>query len=181
LSNFFVNLLDKTEKDTIMTTIEFNKTIVNLEEQLRVYAYRLTNNREDALDLCQETMLKAFLYRAKFTHNNLKAWLYTIMKNLFINAYRKRIKQREWIAHETNHNMGKVNVSFDNPYSTQNYKDIMKELDRLEDSLKTPFKMFLEGFKYREIAEYANLPIGTIKSRIFQGRKILAQQLVDHS
>lgn len=181
MSNLFVFLLDNIEKDRIMTTIEFNNTIVNLEEQLRVYAYRLTNNREDALDLCQETVLKAFMYKAKFSHNNLKAWLYTIMKNLFINAYRKKLKQREWMAHETNNNLGKVNVSFDNPYSTQNYKDIMKELDKLEESLRTPFKMFLEGFKYREIAEHANLPIGTIKSRIFQGRKILAEQLADYS
>ena len=164
-----------------MTTIEFNNTIVNLEEQLKVYAYKLTSNREDALDLFQETVLKAFVNKTKLNHNNLKAWLYTIMKNLFINAYRKKIKQREWLARETNSNLGRVNVSVETPHSQQNYKDILKELDRLDDYLKTPFKMFLEGFKYKEIAEQSNLPIGTIKSRIFQGRKILAQQLVDYA
>lgn len=146
-----------------MTTIEFNNTIVNLEEQLRVYAYRLTNNREDALDLCQETVLKAFIYKTKFSHNNLKAWLYTIMKNLFINAYRKKLKQREWMAHETNNNLGKINVSFDNPYSTQNYKDIMKELDKLEEYLRTPFKMFLEGFKYREMLNMRTYQLEPLK------------------
>ncbi|MPQ47058.1 sigma-70 family RNA polymerase sigma factor [Marinifilum sp. N1E240] len=162
-----------------MTTIEFKNHIVSLEDQLRIYAYRLTTNRDDALDLCQDTVLKAITYRSKFTHTNLKAWMFTIMKNLFINAYRKNKKQREWISHETNRNMGLMNVSHDNPHSTHNYNDILKELSKLDDQLKTPFKLFLSGFKYREIAEQTGLPIGTVKSRIFQGRKVLSERLKD--
>ena len=103
------------------------------------------------------------------------------MKNLFINAYRKRLKQREWVTHETNQNFGMMNVSFDNPHSTQNYKDILIQLNKLDESLRSPFTMYLEGFKYREIADHYNLPIGTIKSRIFQSRKILTKQLSDYN
>jgi RNA polymerase sigma-70 factor (ECF subfamily) len=162
-----------------MTTIEFNQYILGLEDQLKVYAYRLTSNKEDAMDLCQETFLKAMLYKAKFTHNNLKAWVFTIMKNLFINNYRRSVKQREWIAHETNIKMKRVNVSHDNPVSYQNYMDIVQELNRLEPSVKVPFEMFVKGYKYREIADELNLPIGTIKSRIFHGRRILMKKLND--
>ena len=162
-----------------MTTIEFQNRIVSLEDQLKMYASRLTNNQEDALDLCQDTVLKAITYRTKFTHNNLKAWMFTIMKNIFINGYRRKLKQRAWISHETSSNGGILNVSHDNPFSIQNYKDILQELNQLEEALKTPFNLFLQGFKYREIANELNLPIGTVKSRIFLGRKILMARLRD--
>ncbi|PKQ60327.1 hypothetical protein BZG02_19640 [Labilibaculum filiforme] len=164
-----------------MTTIEFKSHIVSLDQQLKYYAYRLTSNPDDALDLCQDTVLKAITYRTKFTHSNLKAWVFTIMKNIFINTYRRKIKQREWMMHETKSHAGILNVSYDNPMSTQNYNDIVQEFNKLEQSVREPFRMFIEGYKYREIAEELDLPIGTIKSRIFQGRKILMQSLKDFS
>jgi RNA polymerase sigma factor (sigma-70 family) len=160
-----------------MTTIEFKTHILSLDQQLKHYAFRLTSNQDDALDLCQDTVLKAITYRAKFTHSNLKAWIFTIMKNIFINAYRRKVKQREWMLNETNIHRGILNVSNDNPISTQNYNDIIQEFNKLEYSIREPFKMYLEGYKYREIADDLNLPIGTIKSRIFQGRRILMESL----
>ena len=160
-----------------MTAIEFNKHIVNLDQHLRNYAYKLTSNHEEALDLFQDTMLKALTYKNKFTHSNLKAWLLTIMKNNFINGYRRKIIQREWMAQETKNSRNLLNVSNDNPSSVQNYNDIMQEFDSLEAQYKEPFKMFLAGFKYKEIAEEMELPIGTVKSRIFQGRKELMVKL----
>lgn len=160
-----------------MTTIEFKTHILSLDQQLKNYAFRLTSNQDDALDLCQDTLLKAITYRAKFTHSNLKAWIFTIMKNIFINAYRRKVKQREWLLNETNSNRGILNVSNDNPISTQNYNDIVQEFNKLESFIREPFKMYLDGYKYREIADDLNLPIGTIKSRIFQGRRILMESL----
>jgi len=164
-----------------MTTIEFNSHIVSLEKHLKSYAYRLTTNHDESLDLYQDTMLKALTYKNKFTHTNLKAWLLTIMKNIFINGYRRKVIKREWMAQETKLNRNLSNISYDNPTSIQNYKDIMHELEKLEVQIKEPFRMFLAGFKYREIAEKMSLPIGTIKSRIFQGRKELMVNLREFS
>ena len=76
-----------------MTKIQFNNELLNLSDQLYFYALRLTSDSEHANDLLQETMLKALTYRDKFTQNiNFKAWLYTIMKNTFINDYRRNVK-----------------------------------------------------------------------------------------
>ncbi len=160
-----------------MTTIEFNTHILSLEQQLKYYAFRLTSNQDDALDLCQDTLLKAITYRTKFTHSNLKAWIFTIMKNIFINTYRRKVKQREWMLNETKNHSGILNLSNENPISTQNYNDIIYEFNKLEYFIREPFKMYLDGYKYREIADDLNLPIGTIKSRIFQGRRILMESL----
>lgn len=160
-----------------MTTIEFNTHILSLDQQLKYYALRLTSNQDDALDLCQDTLLKAITYRTKFTHSNLKAWIFTIMKNIFINTYRRKVKQREWMLNETMNHSGILNLSNENPISTQNYNDIIQEFNKLEDFIREPFKMYLDGYKYREIADDLNLPIGTIKSRIFQGRQILMESL----
>jgi len=164
-----------------MKTIEFKRHIVSLDDHLKRYAYQLTTNQDDALDLCQDTVLKAITYSKKLTHNNIKAWMFTIMKNIFINGYRRKLKQREWMSHELTSNRGILNVSHNNPLSTQNYKDILQLLNRLDQPIGIPLKMFLDGFKYREIADEMNLPIGTIKSRIFLGRKILMDELGDFS
>ncbi|WP_372751051.1 RNA polymerase sigma factor [Labilibaculum sp.] len=160
-----------------MTAIEFKTNIVSLNPQLKLYALRLTANQEDAMDLCQDTLLKAITYSANFTHSNLKAWTFTIMKNIFINAYRRKLKQREWILHETKNQNAIANSRGDNPISLHTYNEIVEEFNKLHTSMREPFKMYLDGFKYREIAEHLDLPIGTIKSRIFQARKFLMSNL----
>ncbi|MFT5749690.1 MAG: RNA polymerase sigma factor (sigma-70 family) [Ancylomarina sp.] len=164
-----------------MKTIEIKNQIIILEKHLKNYAYQLTMNKDDAQDLYQDTVLKAITFGEKFTHNNLKAWALTIMKNIHINGYRRKLMQREWMSHELTSNRGILNVSHNNPLSTQNYKDILEQLNRLDLSIGVPLRMFLDGFKYREIADEMNLPIGTIKSRIFMGRKILMAKLGDFS
>jgi len=150
-----------------------------LDDHLKRYAYQLTTNQDDALDLCQDTVLKAITYSTKLIHNNIKAWMFTIMKNIYINGYRRKLQQRAWMLQETKSNLRMLNVSHDNPLSTQNYNDIILALQKLDVTIGVPLKMFLEGFKYREIAEKMDLPIGTIKSRIFHGRKILMGNLKD--
>ena len=164
-----------------MKTIELNNQILNLEEHLKSYAYHLTKNKDDAHDLYQDTILKAIIFKDKFTHNNLKAWSLTIMKNIFINGYKRKLMQREWMSQEVTSKRGVLNVSHNNPMSTQNHKDILQQLHKLDQPIGVPLRMFLDGFKYKEIADNMDLPIGTIKSRIFQGRKILMDKLVDYA
>jgi RNA polymerase sigma-70 factor (ECF subfamily) len=159
-----------------MSTIEFDTKFDILTAALRAFAYNLTKNDEDAKDLYQETAFRAMTNRDKFrTGTNFKAWCYTIMKNIFINNYRKKVK-RNTILDSTDNDYY-IN-SGSNAVSNQAGSNIMmKELDGmvqvLDDSIKKPFLMHFEGFKYQEIAEELALPLGTVKSRIFFARKAL--------
>ena len=165
-----------------MTAIEFNHQLISLEDKLGRFALSLTSNRDDAKDLLQETMLKAITYRDQFVqYTNLKAWAYTIMKNTFINNYRRNVRQNTAFDNTKdlfflNQNKDTINVEPDSAYSAQ---EISKIIDSLEDEFKIPFKMHTEGFKYKEIAQKLDLKIGTVKSRIFFTRKKLMDSLVD--
>ena len=159
-----------------MTAIEFNHQLTSLEEALERFAMSLTLNREDARDLVQETYLKALTYREKFINDtNLKAWVYTIMKNSFINNYRRSARENTTFdntkdLYYLNHsNQGNES----SPETTLYADEIQAHIDKLEDDLKIPFKMHYEGYKYKEIADEMNLKIGTVKSRIFFSRKKL--------
>ena len=166
-----------------MTALEFNHQLITLEEKLSRFAMSLTSNKDDAKDLLQETMLKAITYRDQFVqYTNLKAWTYTIMKNTFINNYRRNVRQNTAFDNTKdlyflNQNKDTVNVAPDSAYSTQ---EITKVIDSLEDEFKVPFKMHTEGFKYKEIAQKLDLKIGTVKSRIFFTRKKLMDALKDY-
>jgi len=166
-----------------MTALEFNHQLITLEEKLSRFALSLTSNKDDAKDLLQETMLKAITYRDQFVqYTNLKAWTYTIMKNTFINNYRRNVRQNTAFDNTKdlyflNQNKDTVNVAPDSSYSAQ---EITKVIDSLEDEFKVPFKMHTEGFKYKEIAQKLDLKIGTVKSRIFFTRKKLMDALKDY-
>jgi len=163
-----------------MTAIEFSKVVTNERSALRNYAYQLTRDLNDAHDLVQETMLKAFTNKDKFKEGtNIKGWLYTIMKNSFINNYRRLMKRTALIS------------STDNTYQIDAFsqaalnkgedrfmmKDLKAAVDSLPHDLQKTFTMNFSGFKYHEIAEILNIPIGTVKTRIFVARKILRSQL----
>jgi len=165
-----------------MSTLEFNRKVLDFKQALNYFAISLTHDSEDAKDLLQETLYKAILYKDKFTDaTNLKAWLYTIMKNTFINNYRRSQKSRQ-IVDQTK-DLYYINVPQANseasPISQISHKDIRRVLEALEEELRVPFSMFYEGFKYKEIADHLNLPIGTVKSRIFLARKKLMFSLRD--
>ena len=163
-----------------MTAIEFNQQLVNQRTPLKNFAYSLTLNREEAKDLVQETFLKALKYRDKFADaSNLKAWLYTIMKNTFINTYRRSIKTRQIISQTEDLSLVKPLNGSNSPDANSqiNLKHITKAIDALEDEYKIPFTRYNDGFKYKEIADELELPIGTVKSRIFLARKRLMQEL----
>jgi RNA polymerase sigma-70 factor (ECF subfamily) len=143
----------------------------------------LTSDTIKARDLLQETFLKALIYSDKFTQNtNFKAWIYTIMKNTFINNYRRRKKEES--TFELANNDYRLNIHKDKSYPSAESiycsKEIIKCINTLDANYKIPFNMFLEGFKYKEIAEELNLPLGTVKSRIFFTRKKLEKLLKEY-
>jgi RNA polymerase sigma-70 factor, ECF subfamily len=159
-----------------MTAIEFQYSLVNLEKNLLRFAFGLTENKHDAQDLVQETFLKALMHCNKFDHeSNLRAWTFTIMKNTFINHYRRNI------LHNTSKNQinekGIVNYALNStaeiPDSIYRSKELEKTIEALDEKFRLPFKMHHEGYKYKEIAETLDLNIGTVKSRIFFAREKL--------
>lgn len=167
-----------------MTAIEFNQQLVNQRTPLTNFAYSLTLNSEDAKDLLQDTYYKAISYKDKFVDaTNLKAWLYTIMKNTFINNYRRNVKKKQIISETNDTTLLKqsINYSFTNAESEINLKQIHAAVNALEDDYKIPFQRYFDGYKYKEIADEMDLPIGTVKSRIFLARKQLMMALKDYN
>lgn len=161
-----------------MTTIEFDTKFNKMSSLLHSFAYNLTKNVEDAKDLFQETAFRAMTNRDKFRDGtNFKAWLFTIMKNIFINNYRKKMKANTIIDSTDNMfyiNSGKNAVS-NSASSSMMMDELGQMIERLDDSIKVPFMMHYEGFKYQEISDKLDLPLGTVKSRIFFARKELKQ------
>jgi RNA polymerase sigma factor (sigma-70 family) len=163
-----------------MTAIEFNFQLTNLSGNLERFALSLTSNSEDAKDLLQETFAKAITYRDKFEDNtNLKAWTFTIMKNTFINNYRRAVKANTTFDNTDDLYYLNLNkeTTFETPDSQYSVKEIQKTIDALDDDFKMPFLMHTQGYKYKEIADTLDLKIGTVKSRIFFTRKKLMEKL----
>lgn len=166
-----------------MTEKEFTYKLVDLEDNLKRFAYSLTLNQDDAKDLVQETFLKALTNRDKFIHNdNFKAWTFTIMRNTFINNYRKNTKHK--VSRDESENSFILNqtkaATNDTPDSNIAVKEIMYNINQLEEDFRTPLKMYYEGYKYKEIADILNLNIGTVKSKIFFSRKKLGQRMSEY-
>ncbi|MBK8701361.1 MAG: RNA polymerase sigma factor [Saprospiraceae bacterium] len=163
-----------------MSTIEFYGQLHQLNSSLHSFAYNLTKSQEEAKDLYQETAFRALTNKDKFTPGtNFKAWLFTIMKNIFINNYRKKVKSATIV--DTTDNMyylNSGNVSLENEGSRNLFlEELYGIINQLEDSIRIPFEMHYDGFKYQEIADELNLPLGTVKSRIFFARKELKEQM----
>ena len=160
-----------------MSTVEFNEALIGLEGNLKSFAFTFTRNQEDALDLTQETMLKAITYRSYYTpQTNFKAWVFTIMRNIFINQYRRRVKSGEIFDHSKDLSLiSNTGNDLGNPQRQMTEKELREKIERLEDDFKTPFLMHFNGFKYKEIADQLNIQIGTVKSRIYIAR----QKLID--
>ncbi len=166
-----------------MTAIEFNNNLISLEGSLERFALSLTANREEAKDLLQETYVKALTYRDKFEEfTNMKAWTYTIMKNTFINNYRK--SKRENTTFDNTKDLFLLNITkesaLQNPDSEYSLKELNNAVNSLDDEFRLPFVMHTEGYKYKEIAEKLDLKIGTVKSRIFFTRKKLMESLPEY-
>ena len=166
-----------------MGNVKFQAELMNLQANMYNFAYTLTNNREDASDLTQDTILKALDNSEKYTEGtNFKAWVFTIMRNIFINNYR-RASQASIVA-DTTENLFHLNLSQDSgietPEGSYTAAEITAAINELIDDYRIPFSMFVAGFKYNEIAEQTELPLGTVKSRIFFARKALQQRFADY-
>ena len=154
-----------------MKSVSFRKDLVGVQDELLRFAYKLTTDREEANDLLQETSLKALDNEDK----------YTIMRNIFINNYRKVVRDQTFI--DRTDNLYHLNLPQDTGFESTEKAYDLKEMHRVVNSLpkeyRVPFAMHVSGFKYREIAEKLNLPLGTIKSRIFFTRQKLQEELKD--
>lgn len=163
-----------------MTTAEFQSNYEQLSHMLNAFAYKLTQDKERAKDLYQETTFRALTYKNKFqAGTNFKAWVFTIMKNLFINDYRKKVRANVIMDSTDNNyyiNSGK-NVIANEGDSNIMMDELTEIISKLDEGLRIPFLMHYEGYKYLEIAEKFNLPIGTVKSKIFFARKELKHQI----
>lgn len=163
-----------------MAAIEFDQVIINNAEYLKPFAITLTRDNETAKDLLQETMFRALANREKYnTGTNIKAWLYTIMRNIFINDYRRKAKQNTVLDNSLNEfliNSNQLSVT-NAAESNLKMKEIQQAVYQLPDIFRNPFMLYFDGYKYNEIASMLKEPLGTIKSRIHFARKLLKEQL----
>ena len=167
-----------------MTTLDFQHELVNIQDSLMRFAYSLTLNKEDAEDLVQETSLKALKHRDKFVYkSSLKAWTFTILKNTFINNYRRSRKKSTYSNQSIEHYNKNYFIASHgyNPDSIFSSNEIEETIESLDEHFKKPLKMHYVGYKYKEIADILNLNIGTVKSRIYFSRKKLVKKLKDYN
>lgn len=165
-----------------MNPSQFQQKLLGLQENMLNFALTLTANRDDAQDLLQDTTLKVLNNQEKFIDNvNFKGWVLTVMRNIFINNYYKVVRAQTVVDSSADlYNLDVVNDSgFDSPDKAYQIQEISKAIDRLSDEFKIPFSMFLSGYKYHEIGEKLDLPLGTVKSRIFFARQELQKALKD--
>ena len=181
------SLEDLTEEELAKLKEDFNAEALPYMSLLRNYANKICNNELDADDLLQETYMRAFRFYNKFEKGtNIKAWLFRIMKNLFINEYRKNQKSPGKVDYEEIENFyesiksnymdtGDVQEKI---YNSQLDDEVTYALNSLQDEFKTVIILCdIEGLSYEEIADFVQCPVGTIRSRLHRGRKILQQKL----
>jgi RNA polymerase sigma factor (sigma-70 family) len=163
-----------------MKASQFDQQIATLRPALRGFSHHFTRDREESLDLVQDTLLKALTYRNNFRADiNLKGWLFTIMRNTYINSYRKT--KRERTLKDNTKELHYLNVedthTFNRPAESLEFKEMWRSVNAVKNELLIPFKMHTTGYKYHEIAEYLKVPIGTVKNRIFHARKEIQKTL----
>ena len=147
------------------------------------FAYLLTSNRDDAYDLLQDTTLKALDNEDKYVENvNFKGWVFTIMRNIFINNYRKVVRSATII--DQTEDLYHLNLpqesGLDTPEGSYAAGEITDAINSFSDDSRIPFSMHVAGYKYSEIAEEMDLPLGTVKSRIFFARKKLQERFASY-
>ena len=163
-----------------MSAKEFNQVLLENADFLKPFAINLTKDNEAANDLYQETLYKALANQEKYNvGTNIKAWLFTIMRNIFINDYRRKSKQKTVFDNSANDyliNLKQASVK-NAAESTLRMKEISEAVHQLPEIFKTPFRLYFDGYKYQEIADVLAEPLGTVKSRIHFARKLLKERL----
>ncbi|HYG18732.1 MAG TPA: RNA polymerase sigma factor [Ohtaekwangia sp.] len=166
-----------------MTQFEFGQKLNDLRAYLFSLTRRFTADREASDDLVQETLLRAWMHQDKFRDDsNFTGWLFTIMRNTFINGYRKgqRLEIRRFQGNELYLNAEEMHT-FNRPHESVEFKEMLKAVNGLKAELLTPFKLHATGYKYHEIAVQLGLPLGTVKTRIFHARKEIQKRLQGYS
>ncbi|PZR21127.1 MAG: RNA polymerase subunit sigma [Citrobacter freundii] len=163
-----------------MPTTDFNEVLLENADFLKPFAINLTRDSEAANDLYQETLYKALANKEKYNvGTNIKAWLFTIMRNIFINDYRRKAKQKTIFDNTSNDyliNLKQASVS-NAAESDLRIKEIHAAIHQLPEIFKVPFQLYFDGYKYQEIADVLAEPLGTVKSRIHFARKLLKERL----
>ncbi|MDE7460083.1 MAG: sigma-70 family RNA polymerase sigma factor [Paramuribaculum sp.] len=166
-----------------MATATFQTRLMDLQANLLNFAYMLTSNRDDAYDLLQDTTLKALDNSDKYVENtNFKGWVFTIMRNIFINNYR-RVARSATVIDQTE-DLYHLNLSqdsgIDSPEGSFAAQEITAAINEFPEKYRVPFSMHVAGYKYNEIADEMGLPLGTVKSRIFFARQQLQERFSDY-
>ena len=163
-----------------MAGVVFDEMLLSNADFLKPFAVNLTKDTEAANDLYQETLYKALANKEKYhAGTNIRAWLFTIMRNIFINNYRRKTKQRTIFDNSPNDyllNQKQATVS-NSAEGSLRVKEINNAIQQLPEIFKTPFLLYFDGYKYNEIADALHEPLGTIKSRIHFARKLLKEQI----
>lgn len=166
-----------------MSSSNIQTKLLDIQSNLLNFAYMLTSNRDDAYDLLQDTTLKVLDNEEKYVENtNFKGWVFTIMRNIFINNYRKVVRSATVI--DQTEDLYHLNLpqesGFETPEGSYAAKEINAAINSFSDDYRIPFTMHVQGYKYNEIAEKMDLPLGTVKSRIFFARQRLQEMLKDY-
>ena len=161
----------------------FKTSVLGMQGNLLSFALKLTANREEAQDLVQDTTLKALRNEAKFVENtNFKGWMLTIMRNIFINNYRKSARENTMV--DSSEDLFHLNLCQESGLETPDGAYACNEISAIIAGFsleyREPFSMHVAGYKYEEIAEKLQMPLGTVKSRIFFARKKLRDLLSDY-
>ena len=164
-----------------MTNLEFEQELTHHKPILFSFTLKLTQNYHDAQDLFQDAASRGFRYRLRFEMGtNFRAWMSTIIRNIFINNFRARQRKRT-----VNEPIETFLFSIENQNSVANHgemnmriQEIYSMLDELKDLYAIPFIMHYKGYVYKEIAQHLSLPIGTVKSRLHTARKLLQEKIM---
>lgn len=169
----------------------FNQEFMPHINSMYNFAYRLTLDSDDAKDLLQDTYLKAFRFLDSFQQGtNAKAWLFRILKNSFINDYRKKSKEPSKVDYqevETFYNSEDVDRQITPDLRVEALQDMIgDEISTALNALDVDFRTViilcdLEGFKYEEMAKILDIPIGTVRSRLHRARNLLKEQLSEYA
>jgi RNA polymerase sigma-70 factor (ECF subfamily) len=167
-----------------MNALQFQKKLLSIQENMMNFALLLTSNQDDAQDLMQDTALKVLDNRDKFVDNvNFKGWVLTVMRNIFVNNYHKINRIQMSIIQK--HEFDSLNIIDESGFGFVDHffqlQEMSQAINQLSDELKHPLSMYLSGYKYFEIAEKLNIPLGTVKSRIFFARRALQRELKEHA
>lgn len=161
----------------------FKKSVLGMQSNLMSFAMKLTLDKEEAQDLVQDTTLKALNNEEKFVDNtNFKGWMLTIMRNIFINNYRKNTRENTMVdsSEDLYHLNLKQDSGFETPDGAYAVGEISTIISRFPADYREPFNLHVAGYKYEEISETLGMPLGTVKSRIFFTRKRLREILKDY-